>query len=135
MELSAAHGRLHHVEIWVEDYPAAKATLGWLFEQLGYQRSDDWGHGGSWKGAGEYLVLEAGPDVAGAHQRLRAGLNHLAFAAGSEADVEQVVELALGRGWTLMFADEHPYAGGSGNYAAYMSNPDGFEVELVADPS
>jgi hypothetical protein len=31
-----------------------------------------------------------------------------------------------------MFAEKHPYAGGAGNYAAYLENRDGFEVELVA---
>lgn len=37
-------------------------------------------------------------------------------------------------GWTLMFADRHPHAGGGGedHYAAYLENRDGFEVELVA---
>jgi hypothetical protein len=39
-----------------------------------------------------------------AHDRLRPGLNHLAF-----------------------------HAGGPGHYAAYLSNADGYEVELVAD--
>jgi hypothetical protein len=31
-----------------------------------------------------------------------------------------------------MFADAHPHAGGPNHYAAYLENPDGFEVELVA---
>jgi hypothetical protein len=35
-------------------------------------------------------------------------------------------------GWKLMFADKHPHAGGSDQYAAYLANIDGFEVELVA---
>ena len=36
-------------------------------------------------------------------------------------------------GWTLMFADKHPYAGGPDHYAAYLESGEGFEVELVAD--
>ncbi|WP_219817000.1 hypothetical protein [Arthrobacter sp. GMC3] len=40
---------------------------------------------------------------------------------------------AMNHGWTLMFADEHPHAGGTGHYAAYLENADGFEVELVAE--
>ena len=35
-------------------------------------------------------------------------------------------------GWTLMFADRHPFAGGPDHYAAYLENTEGFEVELVA---
>jgi hypothetical protein len=35
-------------------------------------------------------------------------------------------------GWTLLFPDRHPHAGGPDHYAAYLANTDGFEVELVA---
>ena len=38
-------------------------------------------------------------------------------------------------GWTLLFPDTHPYAGGPDHYAAYLANTDGFEVELVAGES
>jgi hypothetical protein len=31
-----------------------------------------------------------------------------------------------------MFADQYPHAGGTGHYAAYLENIDGFEAELVA---
>ncbi len=31
-----------------------------------------------------------------------------------------------------MFADTHPRAGGVDHYAAYLTNTDGYEVELVA---
>ncbi|MFD8958509.1 glyoxalase, partial [Streptomyces anulatus] len=29
--------------------------------------------------------------------------------------------------------DRHPYAGGEGHHAAYLEDPAGYEVELVAD--
>jgi hypothetical protein len=29
--------------------------------------------------------------------------------------------------------DRHPHAGGPDAYAAYLAEPDGFEVEVVAD--
>jgi hypothetical protein len=35
-------------------------------------------------------------------------------------------------GWTLLFPDRHPYAGGPEHYAAYLVSTDDFEVELVA---
>ncbi|WP_372700050.1 VOC family protein [Arthrobacter sp. JSM 101049] len=127
-------GRLHHVELWVADLGRAEAGLGWLFGQLGYVRADAWPGGSSWQGAGEYLVLEAGPDVADApHERTRPGLNHLAFHAGTEDDVEALAREALAHGFTLLFADRHPHAGGPDHYAAYLEDADGFEVELVAD--
>nr|WP_051389034.1 hypothetical protein [Arthrobacter sp. 35W] len=118
------------------DYRRAKDSLGWLLERLGYRLRDEWGagpHGGSWRGAGEYIVLEAGPAVAGPHRRLDSGLNHLAFHAGTRAQLDELVLAAGEHGWELMFAEEHPFAGGAGHYAAYLHNSDGFEIELVAD--
>ena len=129
-------GRLHHLEIWVQDFPRAEASLGWLLERLGFVRTDTWATGGSWMGTGGYIVIEAGSDVVPAgHERLRPGLNHLAFGAGTPAEVDLLVRRAASHGWTLMFPDRHPHAGGAEHYAAYLENEDGFEVELVADRS
>lgn len=44
-----------------------------------------------------------------------------------------MTEAAAGHGWTVLFTDRHPHAGGPDHYASYMENGDGFEVELVAD--
>ncbi|WP_417235424.1 VOC family protein [Arthrobacter sp.] len=135
MNVAPPKGRLHHVELWVPDHDRAQGTLGWLFGQLGYVRTDTWPGGSSWQGAGEYLVLESGPDVlAGPHERRRPGLNHLAFHAGTEDDVDALTRDALGHGFTLLFADRHPHAGGPDHYAAYLEDADGFEVELGAVP-
>ena len=126
-------GRLHHVEIWVADLVRAEQSLGWLLEQVGYEMNGRWEHGRSYQGAGDYIVLESGADVTEcAHERRRPGLNHLAFAAGRRAQVDELVELAQEHGFTLMFDDMHPFAGGRNHYAAYLENEDGFEVELVA---
>lgn len=126
-------GALHHVEIWVEDVAAAAREWGWLLGRLGYRLGDDWGHGQAWELGSLYVVIESGPDVIpGRHERRRAGLNHLAFHAGSAAEVDSVVAEAGEHGWSLMFSDRHPYAGGPGHYAAYLESGEGFEVELVA---
>lgn len=126
-------GSLHHVEIWVEDFEAARGSLGWLFERLGFVPKDSWKDGASWAGDGTYLVIEAGPDVEpGPHQRRRQGVNHLAFNAGTRAEVDLLARRAASHGWTLLFGDQHPYAGGKDHYAAYLENAGGFEVELVA---
>ena len=95
---------------------------------------DRWPDGISWgRGDGPYVVLESGPDVTSApHDRRRPGLNHLALWGGSRADVDALVADAGAHGWTLLFADRHPYAGGPEHYAAYLEDAQGFEVELVA---
>ena len=54
----------------------------------------------------------------------------LFFHAGTPADVDRLVWAAPGHGWSLMYADRHPYAGGPGHHAAYLEDAAGFEVEL-----
>jgi probable phosphoglycerate mutase len=126
-------GAIHHVELWVRDLEAAEASFGWLLVALGYQLSNSWPVGRSWRLGDAYIVVESGPDVLpGVHQRLRPGLNHFAFHAGTERQVEELAGEAVQRGWTLLFADRHPHAGGPAHYAAYLENEDGFEIELVA---
>ena len=133
MTAMVRRGAVHHVELWVRDLEAAEASFGWLLVALGYRLENSWPVGRSWSLGDAYIVVESGPDVLpGVHQRLRPGLNHLAFHAGTEQEVEELAREAVQRGWTLMFADRHPHAGGPAHYAAYLENGDGFEIELVA---
>lgn len=126
-------GVLHHVEIWVADLARAVAQWGWLLESLGYSVFQDWEAGRSWQLDQTYLVVEQSSALSATeHDRLRPGLNHLAFHVETRAEVDRLTHQAAEHGWTLMFADRHPYAGGPENYAAYLENTDGFEVELVA---
>jgi catechol 2,3-dioxygenase-like lactoylglutathione lyase family enzyme len=135
VDVDAGRGRLHHVELWVPDLARAVAQWGWLLGELGYEQSQDWPDGRSWRLDGTSIVVEQSPALsAHGHDRLRPGLNHLAFHAGSRALVDALTAEGPARGWTLLFGDRHPYAGGPGHYAAYLANSDGFEVELVADP-
>ncbi|GAA4365271.1 reverse transcriptase-like protein [Paeniglutamicibacter cryotolerans] len=126
-------GAIHHVEIWVPDLEEATASMGWMFEELGFEAGETWATGRLWRGAEAYLVIESGPDIRGPiHERNLPGVNHLAFNAGSRANVDRLTAEAISHGWSLMFGDRHPFAGGSGHYAAYLENEAAFEVELVA---
>ncbi|MEU4572402.1 VOC family protein [Nonomuraea sp. ATR24] len=126
-------GMLHHVEIWVPDLHRARTSWQWLLESLGYVAFQSWADGRSWRLGATYIVLEQSPALtADHHDRSRPGLNHLAFHAGPRPRLDALVERAPSHGWTLMYADRHPYAGGRQHYAAYLENEDGFEVELVA---
>ena len=126
-------GTLHHVELWVPDLERAIAEWGWLLGRLGYAQFQDWDRGRSWRLAGTYIVVEQSPAMTGAgHDRLRPGLNHLAFHAGSRDNVDIITAVAPAHGWTLLFPDRHPHSGGPENYAAYLANTDAFEAELVA---
>ena len=131
--MSPARGSLHHLEVWVRDLEAARASWGWLLGRLGYVRGDVWERGESWHLGEAYVVLEAGPHVLeGPHERRRPGVNHVAFHGGSRAEVDELVEAGTAHGWSLLFSDRHPYAGGVAHYAAYLEDDSGFEVELVA---
>ncbi|HEY0937738.1 MAG TPA: VOC family protein [Trebonia sp.] len=126
-------GLLHHVELWVPDLARAAREWGWLLGRLGYAPYQDWTAGRSWRLGCTYLVIEQSPAMtAPAHDRLRPGLNHLAFHAGTREDVDALAAAAPSRGWTLLFPDRHPHAGGEQHYAAYLASTDGFEAELVA---
>lgn len=127
-------GILHHVELWVPDLERGTAQWGWLLGELGYQQFQDWPAGRSWRLGMTYLVVEQSPAMSATeHDRLRPGLNHLAFYAGTRRHVDALAAAAPSHGWTLLFADKHPYAGGEDHYAAYLANIDGYEVELIAD--
>lgn len=126
-------GRVHHIELWVADLAAAEAEWGWLLGELGHVPYQRWAHGRSWRRGESYVVVEQSPDLAhDTHDRLRPGLNHLAFHIRDRATLDALVARAAAHGWRLLFPDSHPYAGGSGHYAAYLANAAGYEVELVA---
>ena len=126
-------GLLHHVELWVPDLPRAERSWGWLLTRLGAVPYQSWEHGRSWRAGDVYVVVEQSPDLAGDHHERRApGLNHLAFHAGTAAELDALVAAAPAHGWRLLFADRHPFAGGPEHRAAYLEDGDGYEVELVA---
>ncbi|MFB6834411.1 MULTISPECIES: VOC family protein [Streptomyces] len=126
-------GTLHHIELWVPDLERAAASFGWLLEALGHTPFQSWSDGRSWRLGATYLVVEQSPALtAGEHDRCRPGLNHLAFHVADPEAVDALVAEAPHHGWSLMFPDRHPHAGGAQHYAAYLENVDGFEVELVA---
>jgi catechol 2,3-dioxygenase-like lactoylglutathione lyase family enzyme len=139
MEPAASdRGAVHHLELWVPDLARAERSWGWLLGELGYALYQSWERGRSWRlggpaSAGTYLVIEQSTAMsARAHERLRPGLNHIALWAGSRTQLDALVAGAPSYGWSLLFADRHPYAGGPEHYAAYLEDADGFEVELVA---
>ncbi|MFD0559326.1 catechol 2,3-dioxygenase-like lactoylglutathione lyase family enzyme [Stackebrandtia endophytica] len=130
---SAPSGTVHHIELWVPDLDRAVGSIGWLLTELGYEPYQSWSRGRSWRLGHTYLVTEESPAMIGdRHDRRAPGLNHLAFHVADRALVDRLTATCTGHGWTLMFPDRHPFAGGDDHYAAYLENEDGFEVELVA---
>lgn len=124
---------MHHIELWVPRFESARPRWAWLLTLLGWTDFQDWPRGHSWRAEdGTYLVIEQSPDMKDVpHDRLRPGLNHLALTIGSAEHLDALVASAPDHGWTPLFADRHPFAGGPDHRAAYLEDEDGFEVEIV----
>ncbi|MET8746199.1 VOC family protein [Streptomyces sp. NPDC004728] len=129
-------GTLHHVEIWVPDLDRAISDWQWLLEDLGYTLHQSWNNGRSWNLGPTYLVFEQSPDLtAESHDRCAPGLNHLAFHIDTADRIDLLTAKARENGWTLLFPERHPHAGGNHQHTAYLESRDGFEIELVAPPT
>ena len=124
----------HHVEVWVADIADAVAEWGWLLDRLGFSLTNSWEQGQSWTADGAYLTLTTSPNTsAPTHDRRRPGVNHLAFEAGTRADVDLVMAEAPTHGWRPLYHDRYPHAGGPEHYAGWLENSAGFKTEIVAE--
>lgn len=126
---------LHHVELYVSNLERSIAFWTPFMAMLGYE-SDRWSEGMNYvRGQGEpyFCLLQADPEhvVAGYHRK-RVGLNHLAFSVSSRAQVDEVARWVKANGYTLLYEDRHPYAGGPNYYAVFCEDPDRFKLEVVA---
>lgn len=127
-------GLLHHVELYASDFETSVSFWEWFLGELGYEAYQDWADGRSWKCGPTYLVLVRAPEEhadEGYHRR-HPGLNHLAFHAESRSQVDELTRKLRERGVTILYDDDHPYAGGPDHYAVYFEDPERIKVELVA---
>lgn len=125
---------IHHIELYVSNLNESSVFWGWLLEELEYKPFQKWNEGRSWKWGASYIVLvqveEAYLD-AGYHRK-RVGLNHLAFHAKSRLHVDHLKNQLEKKGIEILYKDKYPYAGGKGQYAIYLEDPDRIKIEVVA---
>lgn len=124
-------GALHHVELCTSDLDASVSFWGWLLDELGYEPKHEWTDGRSWMNEPTYIVLKRATTDEHPFDRNAPGVNHLAFHAASRDQVDELTAGVRAReDSTVLYDDEHPYAGGY--YALYCEDPEGIKVEVVA---
>ncbi len=122
-------GALHHAELAVSNLETAAPFWDWLLTELDYEPKDTWEGGRSWIRGPTYVVVKQA-DEDGAVERRAPGLDHVAFHAGSRDQVDRITDEIRERPeTTLLYPDQHPFAGGY--YAVYFEDPDGITVEVV----
>ncbi|MCW2960273.1 MAG: hypothetical protein JWM25_1538 [Thermoleophilia bacterium] len=125
---------MHHLELNVSDLERSSAFWGWLLEWLGHAPHMQWERGRSWMVDGiELAFVQTAPrHLAAPFHRGQTGLNHLAFRARSREQVDQLTSALRERGVEVLYAAQHPFAGGPDYYAVFFEDPDRIKVELVA---
>ncbi|MCF7857764.1 MAG: VOC family protein [Candidatus Cloacimonetes bacterium] len=127
-------GKLHHVEIYVNDLKKTYKFWNWFLEELGYHEFQKWDNGFSFKLAETYIVFVQTEkrflDIP--YHRCHSGLNHLAFHGSDRKFINELTEKLRNNGLKILYEDRHPFAGGKGVYAVYFEDPDRLKVEVVA---
>jgi hypothetical protein len=110
---------VHHVELWTDDLTLAERQWGPVLTALGCEPFQHWENGRSWRRGDSYVVIEQSPALRpGGHDRLRAGLNHLALRGPKPAPLDA----ALAAGWQLRVDT---------GTTVHLVDAQGFELELV----
>lgn len=127
-------GLLHHIELYVSNLKVSIEFWGWFLEEMGYHLHQSWEDGRSWKLEDTYIVFvqTKNKHLDPPYHRCRVGINHLAFHASSRQHVDKVTEELELRNTTILYKEQHPFAGGENYYAVYFEDPDRMKVELVA---
>ncbi len=124
-------GGLHHVEIYVADLELARSFWPWWLGELGWSPFQDWPQGFSWRHEESYLVFVQSTRPGETFHRCRPGLNHLAFHADSPAQLERLTTAIQQRGWTLLYPERHPHAGGPDQLSLFFEGPERLKIELT----
>ena len=127
---------IHHVDLWVREPVTAMREWTWLFTSCGWEGDFADEASGAWKHPdGTYAFLERSPDLHDQpHDRLLPGVNHLAFCVADRAALDTMRADATTHGWSELFAEKYPNAGGDDHTALYLESSEGVEVEVVVEP-
>lgn len=128
-------GMLHHIELNVSNLAETRRFWDWFLNELGYELYQEWPKGVSWKLGEAYLVFVQTEDhfLNKKFHRKESGLNHLAFHVENRKAVDSWTLILKEKGYSILYEDRHPFAGGEEYYAVFFEDPNRIKVELVAD--
>ena len=130
---------VHHVDLVVSSILRSLPFYRQLLEPLGWHRVGEVeGERGEtiWyiTGPGSSIGLrQAQTPSAGAYDRYRVGLHHLAFEAPSRYAVDERADWLRSRGVKIESGPEE-YSYAPGYYAVFFYDPDGIKLEIVHVP-
>ena len=124
----------HHVEVWVRDLAKVQGPWSGFWTSSAGSPTSTGPRAAAGTIGAAYLVVEQSSALRPGlpYDRMRPGLNHLAVHAPDRRDRRPPPRHAPEHGWSRMFADAYPHAGGAEHYAAYLEDESGFEFEIVA---
>jgi glyoxylase I family protein len=129
---------VHHVDLVVSSIERSLPFYSELLGPLGYHTvTEVEGERGEtiWyvAGPGTAIGLREAQSESDAYDRYRVGLHHLAFEAGSRAQVDDRAAWARAQGLELE-SEPQEYAYTPGYYAVFFYDPDGLKLEVVHVP-
>jgi glyoxylase I family protein len=132
-----ALGSINHLTLTVTDMQRSEPFYNAILQFMGYQQVEKTDQFTMWwsRDAGAILIAPANPDcINKTHDRYSPGLHHLAFSADSREQVDDLHELIVDLGATVLDppAEYNHYA--PGYYAVFFADPDGIKLELVHMP-
>lgn len=124
---------MHHIEIYVSDLNKSKAFYKELFEFLEFELYQEWEEGFSYIKDGFYIVFVQTKEkyLSNGYNRCNIGLNHLAFKCNSKKKIDELREVFIKKGVSLLYDEKFPFAGGSDYYALYFEDPDRIKLEIA----
>ncbi|MDO5095738.1 MAG: VOC family protein [Peptostreptococcaceae bacterium] len=124
---------MHHIEIYVSDLNKSKAFYKELFEFLEFEIYQEWEEGFSYIKDGFYIVFVQTKEkyLSNGYNRCNIGLNHLAFKCNSKKKIDELREVLIKKGVSLLYDEKFPFAGGNDYYALYFEDPDRIKLEIA----
>jgi len=126
---------LDHLGVTIDDLSRATARFDPIMTALGFTRHDA-DRSVSWyrDDEAELILFPAREPGTGPHRHGRVGWQHLAFAAGSRAEVDRLHAIARAAGWTVVREPKEYPRFTDRYYASFVEDDDGIRIEFMHNP-